>query len=89
MAEVEPEGNPHTYPEIQARSVNLIFQHGDCGVDIELEIIADMFREDGVPSVSTRPGERVLEIQGVTVRLLHLQHKRNGKYTVLQSIAPR
>lgn len=85
MAEVEPDGNPHTYSEIPARSVNLIFQHKHCGEANELDIIAEMFRQDNIDAQTTNG---TLKINSLEVSLQHLQHKRNGLYTVIQKSIP-
>lgn len=83
MAEVEQEGNPHTYAEIGSRTVNLIFQHSETGADGEAELVAGMFKQDGVVTEVIKPDE--LEIGGLPVRLRYLQHKRNGRYKVIQA----
>lgn len=83
MAEVEPDGNPHTYREVPDRSVNLIFQHNHCGKANELDIITEMFRQDHIDAQITNG---TLKINNLEVSLRHLQHKRNGRYPVIQSI---
>ncbi|BCW94992.1 MAG: hypothetical protein WHS44_08230 [Fimbriimonadales bacterium] len=83
MAEVEQEGNPHTYTEIGSRTVNLIFQYSETGADGIAEPLVGMFVQDGVVAKVIKPDE--LEIGGFPVKLRYLQHKRNGRYTVIQA----
>ncbi len=86
MAEVEAEGNPHKYNAIKERTVNLIFQHDGTQSKREAEIVAQMFQKDGL-TAEVQP-ENQITINGITVTLCLLQHKRNGVYTVAQAHLP-
>jgi hypothetical protein len=86
MAEVEADGNPHKYDVITGRTINLIFQHNDTQSKREAEIVAQMFQKDGL-TAEVHP-ENQIRIDGTTVTLCLLQHKRNGVYTVVQAHLP-
>lgn len=88
MSEIHTEGNPHTYPEIPPRSVNLILKP-PVGVASEqfTEWIVDQFQRDKVPAATIQPC--LLRInQSLQAMVKSITHLRNGTHLVVQVLVP-
>ncbi len=80
MAEVEEEGNPHTYPEVPELTVNLILQTDPIP---ESSGVVRLFSEDGVQGASVISGD-TLSLHGRLCTVKQIQHKRNGAFLLIQ-----
>lgn len=92
MSEIHREGNPHTYPEIPARSVNLILK-----LPTELETITevderemratqwlqDQFMQD---KVSCQASTYLTVNSSIQTQVRFIQHRRNGLHLVVQLV---
>ncbi|MFQ3610325.1 MAG: hypothetical protein SNJ72_02420 [Fimbriimonadales bacterium] len=81
MAEVEREGNPHTYNEIPERTFNLIFK--DDSAALEVESVVKLLEQDGVEG-TVQQDKDSFTINGKTCHLKRLSHKRNGDFVLIQ-----
>lgn len=93
MSEVEKDGNPHTYDEIPARSVNLIVKP-----PISEDVDAQQWLRDsidwlkcqakaeglGMQKANTQNVSLVLEGRELHLNVRLINHRRNGKHCVLQ-----
>ncbi len=80
MAEVEKEGNPHTYPEVPELTVNLILQTDPIP---DSNGLVELFSEDGVQGASVMSGD-TLSLHGRLCTVKQIQHKRNGAFLLIQ-----
>lgn len=87
MSEIHTEGNPHTYPKICPRSVNLIFKLPESEAQTKSEaqsqveeLVMKYFRQEGV-QVSNK-----IQINGTSIDCFEIQHRRNGLHVVVQAV---
>lgn len=89
MSEIHAEGNPHSYPKIGARSVNLILKppHERADFEEEMEWIANQCEADSVELIRTGQSLQLqLDASRVNVELKSITHRRNGRHLVLQTV---
>ncbi|GIV04671.1 MAG: hypothetical protein KatS3mg016_0246 [Fimbriimonadales bacterium] len=87
MSEIHAEGNPHTYPEIPPRSVNLIFKQPE-GIDENglVEWVSDCFGKDRCV-VRRLNKEFELELNSAfKAEVKKIHHRRNGMHIVIQTV---
>ncbi len=80
MSEVEAEANPHSYPEIAGRTVNLIFKMEPLP---RVDEVCRFFSQDGVQDVLVVSHES-FSIRGKTCRFGYINHERNGTFVLAQ-----
>ncbi|MCS7300200.1 MAG: hypothetical protein NZ556_01405, partial [Fimbriimonadales bacterium] len=92
MSEIHREGNPHTYPEVPPRSVNLIlklpeeiatFPNADERMRLAEQWALGQFRLDGVLISGTL---LVVGTASLQMQLKEIQHRRNGLHLVVQVV---
>jgi len=86
MAEAHSEGNPHRYPEIKPRTLNLILKIPS--TNIEQWLKAELSSIGLKPNTSRKNKELLLELehkgQTLTFDVFVIRHKRNGDHLVIQ-----
>ena len=90
MAEPHSEGNPHRYPEIKPRTVNLILKIPSTNIERWLK---EEFASIGLkPYISHKNKVIRLELnfkgKPLTFEVFVIRHKRNGDHLVIQSELP-
>ncbi len=81
MAEVESEGNPHTYGAIPPCTFNLIFKPGVEHRTVDQFI--EWFEKDGIGGV-TKEDESSFSLGSKVCHLKTISHKRNGDFVLIQ-----
>ncbi|OYT72617.1 MAG: hypothetical protein CFK49_09925 [Armatimonadetes bacterium JP3_11] len=87
MSEIHAEGNPHTYPEIPPRSVNLIFKQPE-GIDENdlVEWVSVCFGEDRC-EVGRFNNKFQLELNSAfKAEVKKIHHRRNGMHIIIQTV---
>ncbi|GIV11134.1 MAG: hypothetical protein KatS3mg020_0625 [Fimbriimonadales bacterium] len=87
MSEIHSEGNPHTYPEIPPRSVNLIFKPPE-GIDEngQVEWVSDCFGKDRC-EIRRFNNKFELELSSAfKAEVKKIHHRRNGMHIVIQTV---
>jgi len=91
MSEVISEANPHTYPEILARTANLVIKSPseDMEIDDALEWVINIFNNDRV-KFQKHDTEIFLSCEGYHIKfdIKLINHRKNGKHIVVQYSVP-
>jgi hypothetical protein len=88
MAEVVSSANPHNYPEVGARSVNLIVK---AEWEDDTEWVESSFAGEEIPAQAHADGSifvQLLRGHPISLRYFRILHKLNGEHLVVQYCLP-